>query len=219
MKVKKITFIIGIFFFCYYEVSAQEIRGGVELEYGFIDKVETEFQFQLRNCMRNNSHIINQGIVQTAIEYCPVQCLNISCAYRYTTGIKKDNENAGINNNIEGKHRITTDISFKIKDLFKDAKISNRIRYQFSVKERDTQKFYLRNKLKCEYKLAKKVSPYAALEPFYSIEKNCIKTFRLYIGGEFELLRNTIDIYIINELSSKNEQYSSYRIVGLSYKL
>ena len=217
MKINNIAFIFGVILFRYIDISGQEIRGGIELEHEFTDKIETCFQFQLRNSLENNANIVNQTVSQINIEYSPVNNLEISGTYRYTHEIKDENKIPEFNN--EDKHRISADISYKTKKLSKDVLINNRFRYQYSIHKDGNEKYYLRNKLKCKYKFTKKVFPYAAIEPFYSINKKTINTFRLYLGSEFNLPRNNINLYIINELSTTNTRYTVYHIIGFSYKL
>lgn len=214
---KRYTVILLLFFFSVV-LTAQEIRSGIEFDRNILPKLETEVKFQLRKVPESADYFFNSCIVQVNLGYEFIAGFRLAGTFRYTGFAKEDNDIPSIIN-YQDKFRITSDLGYKSKKFQNNTRLCNRLRYQKSISSIHNNKSYVRNRLKCEYYLTKKTVPYIALEPFYSFESKQFDAYRLYVGSNFELVFNSIDIYIILELNTKNGRYSSYHCLGFTYKI
>lgn len=125
----------------------------------------------------------------------------------------------------EGVNRVGADLSGKIS-LVKRLKLSYRTRYQWQWdKGQDLQlaKSYWRNRLGFEYKISKKISPYATYEIWYRMTKGEDKKFdrnRLTAGVEYTINKiHSIELYGIYQKELNRKSNDGQTILGLSYRI
>lgn len=218
MRLYRIIQIFTLFLFTGFYGQAQELRGGVEWERKFKPKIETELKFQLRKNFNNTLYSVNSSIFQANFGFEPINNLSLTGSFRYAGTMKADDEKSGLEN-YEDKYRVAGDITYKIKKLIKNTQLSTRLRYQYSRKDIDKEDTYIRIRTKCEYKFTKRVVPYIALEPYYSIGERTWNTYRFYLGSEYKLLKNKIDVFLIVDVSERDSDLNTNKIIGITYKL
>jgi len=217
MRTTLITLLMGFLVIFSRMVNAQELWVGVELEKQILPRIKTQAKLQLRNDIDNNSTFIDESIIQTYVDYKLFKNVTIGASFRYAIKIENFNDQAAFKSYDE-KYRLAADLKYKSNWLNNDIRISNRLRYQYNPSHKNDKQF-VRDKIKCNYKLTKRAIPYLALETFYSIYDETMQTIRLYIGNEFELIYNKLDVYFIFEINEQDHNYQSYQVIGVNYVL
>ena len=197
--------------------SGQEGRMGVKFEKEVLPKIYTAAKIEARDVINGYLDFAGKGIVETEIYYKPIKNMSLSTSIRYTAEIETKNENESQEyTSYDDNYRFTSDLKIKTNWLNSDIRFSNRLRYQYNLsKKKDTQ--IIRDKIKCKYKLTKSVLPYLAFESFYSIYNSDIQTWRLYLGSEFELIYNKVDVFFISELNDKTDMHYTNQVIGFCY--
>ena len=197
----------------YLSTSAQEMRFGVGYEKNILPKLEIDGKVQLRK--RINQSKAYYSIVQAGLAYDISENITVSGSFRYSTAPGGFDEE--INDDINEKMRYTANFILGTKRFNNDIKIRNRLRYQHSVVISDDDRDYIRNKLIIDYKLTKRMKPYVAVEPYLLLEEQRLRKLRFYLGSEFELFSNELELCFIVEGKSKDGTISMFHAAGIHY--
>jgi hypothetical protein len=198
-------------------VNGQESRMGMKFEKQVSPKIYTAAKLETRDDIDGNLGFTGKSIFETDVYYKPIKNVSLGASFRYTAKIKiKDEDEQQEFISYEDKYRLTGDLKIKTNWLDSDIRFSNRLRYQYNISGKKDNQF-IRNKVKCKYKLTKRVLPYLALESFYSVHNSNLQTLRLYLGSEFELIYNKVDAFFIFELNDEPDRYYTNQIIGFCY--
>ena len=194
-------------------LNAQEFITSVGANYDISKRWSIEGEVQNRN---NSVSEINtrSWIFQGEIGYDILDHVNLSATYR-NTSTETINHFAESDIEKNDKNRYTANIRYKTKRLANQIRFSHRLRYQYSQHDNKDDKEYIRYKLTIDHKLSKNAKPYVAIEPYYYLNKNKLKYFRLYLGNEFDFNRTNVDIFLITETEPENESFSLLYMLGV----
>lgn len=124
----------------------------------------------------------------------------------------------------EGVNRTGADLSGKIP-LVKKLKLAYRSRYQWQWLKGQTEPYttFWRNRLGLEYKLTKKITPYASYELWYRTTQEKTKRFdrnRLMAGIEYDINKvHSVEVYGFFQREMNRNTNDGQGIVGVSYKI
>lgn len=198
-------------------VNGQECRMGMKFEKQVSPKIYTAAKLETRDVIDGNLGFTGKSIVETDVNYKLIKNVSLGASFRYTAKIEiKDEYEQQKCTSYEDKYRLTGDLKIKTNWLNSDIRFSNRLRYQYNLsKKKDKQ--IIRNKVKCKYKLTKRVLPYLAFESFYSVHNSNFETCRLYLGSEFELKYNEVDVFFMYELNNETDMLYTNQVIGFCY--
>jgi len=192
--------------------SAQELRLAVEHEGDLFKGFEYELKLMTVDDL-SSPNLFNNLSIDGGLQLKLSKKISIGAGYRYSADLSQSEERT--TDEFESKRRINFDCKYKNKSWIDNVKFSNRLRYQLKFKD-GKSKFYLKNKVKFDYKFSKKTKPYLAFEPNFDLQKKEFKVLRVYGGSVFKIIKNKVDVYLIYELNKKAKLSSAY-ILGLSY--
>jgi hypothetical protein len=178
----------------------QEIRLGINYERSILPKLEIDGKAQLRKIIEQPHSWYS--IVQAGLAYEFLKRVTVSGAVRSYTAFHVHDEI--LNDEINEKLRYTADLKVKTGRLSNGLEIRNRLRYQHSAFLEDGDKNYIRDKLSIHYKLSEGMQPVIAFEPFFLIDDRKIRKIRIYMGSEFAMLNNELELCFIIEGRRRN---------------
>ena len=196
-------------------LSGQEYRMGVEYGQKLIKHLYADGKFEVRNLQQEASTF--NSMVQLGFSYELFDDLKLSTAVRYGLG-ENDPDDEEFEGDYSSKWRYTGDIKYKTKRFDNDIRFDQRFRYQLVAEPGDESKNYLRYQAKADYKLTNNVRPFVGIEPFYSLTNSKVSALRLYTGGNFEVFKNEIELYLIAEVLNKKSGLQTNYIMGIAYK-
>jgi len=197
----------------YLNTSAQELRLGIDYDKRILPKLEIDSKAQLRILMNQSSSLYS--IIQAGLTYEISENISLSGSIRYSSASGESDEE--IVDEVNEKIRYTADLKLRTKQLNNDITIKNRVRYQHSAIINDDDRDYIRDKFSIEYKLARGMKPYIAVEPYLILEEYKIRKLRFYFGSEFELFDNEFELCFIIEGKFKDEGIFVHHKVGIFY--
>lgn len=186
-------------------------------------KIDKKAEFTLSQGLRFDNNLSNTSNLFTQFKgtYEILKPLTFSIAYRWA---KKNDWNK----DFSFENRYQFDLRYKFKKKKFSAK--NRLRFQSKYADYRTTEYgflpenYLRNAVEFNYKVVKKITPFASFEIFYPLnayDKN-IDKLRYQLGSNFEInKRLSAELFFIyeNEIY-KSDPISSYILgTGFSYEL
>lgn len=186
-------------------------------------KIDKRADFTLSQGLRFDDNLSNTSNLFTQFKgsYEILKPLTFSVAYRWAK--KKD-----WNNDLSFENRYQFDLRYKFKKKKFSAK--NRLRFQSKYTDYKTTEFgfipknYLRNAIEFNYKILKKITPFASFEVFYPLnayDKN-IDKLRYQLGSNFEITKRlSAELFFIfeNEIYKSNPISSYILGTGFSYEL
>lgn len=193
----------------------QELRRIVEKEGDINKKTEYDLKLQFRNNL-DTDIILDRADFGGKINYRISKKVSISGGLRYSIknkGTKEEN----ISHSQE-KYRLTTDLKYKNKKHFKNLDYSNRLRFQYSIGKHQKEKYYIRDKLAFTFEFSKSITPFVAVEPYYSIDDQKLDVIRFYGGNEFELFNTEIELFFILQINNQKNNFNTEHIYGISFK-
>ncbi|PLX18630.1 MAG: hypothetical protein C0599_11900 [Salinivirgaceae bacterium] len=214
MKKRLICGIIWSMLVCPHFVFSQEYRIEAGLGYN-IQRVGLSADLQGRSGYSDNQSY-NSILSQFGVEYELSKRFDLAASARYTNS--KENDSFSESSiDYDNKSRLTFDLGYNAKRYDNQIKFKNRLRYQVNINEGGIQKSYFREKVTFDYKLSDLLSPYAAIEVYYHLQKQELSAYRIYLGSEIEMGKHKVDCFFINEISHKNS-FELFYILGIAYK-
>jgi len=214
---KATLFFILVFFAFWLPVTSQEYRGAVSAEFGLSPKLEAGVEIELRKVFYPGSYF--NRTFQGKLDYKFSKRWSVGTMYSFSL-IDKDEE---FSDEAEGessdRNKISTDIVYQPKRFNNNLRLTNRFRFQIATLDDNRPKAYLRNKITLDYKVADKLNPYIALEPYYNLRLQKLKVIRAYLGNEMPLFNTVLDLCYIVELRLNEKTTDVQYILGLKVKL
>lgn len=202
-------------FVCSLGLSAQEFRIGVEYETMLPAKMEFAGKFELRNTLVPKSSFYT--IFQLGLKREILKNLYLGGTFRQSLAPKRSSES--LLESMDDKRRYTAEMIYKFPRFDNGVRLSYRLRYHYSISSKGKTKDYLRSKLKADYKLIKDLRPYVAIEPYFHLEENELRKFRLYLGGKIDVFRIGMELSYILEVKSYDQLFMTSHLVGLYIEL
>ena len=198
--------------------GAQEFRGSVSAEFDILPQLQGEVEIELRTIFYPESYF--NRTFQGELNYEINSLWSIGGTYSFAI-VDEDHEFEDDDEGETGdRNKWVVDLTFQPARFKSDLRLSNRLRYQFTLDEDDEPKMYLRNKLTLDYKITGKMNPYIAVEPYFRFDSNKIKIIRVYLGNEMPFFSTKIDLYYIVEIRPDREYTTTAQyIVGVAFEL
>ncbi|MDD2636183.1 MAG: DUF2490 domain-containing protein [Bacteroidales bacterium] len=192
-------------------IYSQELRFEAGLDYT-IKKINIGLATELRQpSVLNNDYL---GLIETEIEYKITNRFDVEVGYRFKTNIEEFYPENHIEYN--NKHRLTFEMAYNLRRFENDIKLKDAIRYQTNFSESGKIKNYLRNAFELNYKLTNKFKPYITNILYYNIDENRFSEYRLKLGSEFDIGKNSLDLFYIIEIDLSRIERTRY-ILGIAY--
>ena len=212
--------VIILFLLTICQVSlGQEYRGGISAEFSIAPRIEAEAEIELRRIFYPGTYI--NRTFQGSVSYSFSKSLSADLVYSFAL-IDKSGEfsETDLDNEKSERSKLALDLQYQPGRFNNDIRLSNRLRYQYAVVDRDdAPKQVIRERLKIDYKISGKMNPYVAIEPYYSLKVNKIKVVRFWLGNEFPLFGTEMELYYIAEINLKIDHNTVQYIVGATLKL
>ncbi len=201
------------------ESNSQELRGSIEVQAIDEEKFSVELGLDTRFEYDNGfSHKTNLGSI--GLSYRVFKNLQFKTAYRQALDLQRiTNQEVSNNSCMDDKSRLTIDLIHKTKRV-ENYRIKNKFRYQLSDISEDESETYLRYKLIVDYKFSQYFKPFYGGELIYKPEKSKLKSFRIYLGNEQEIMDRNVEGYFIIENEFKKTSIINFNyILGINIKL
>lgn len=173
---------------------------GADVKYKLAKKWEISLEEQLR--IVGSPYFFDQLLTEVGIEYKLSKYLRPSISYRKTF------ENGNYWND-----RLDLNVVFRLK--LGNWKIQDRVKFQTEFGRTSPDLYIWRNKVKIDYRIKKKIIPYAFFESFYAFEPETQRIYKIRTGGGINLgikKKNTVKLF---SFFQTGEIYSI--VAGLSY--
>jgi hypothetical protein len=192
-------------------IYSQELRLEAGVNYT-IKKINIGLDTEIRQpSVLYNDYL---GLMQTKIGYEISKRFDLELGYRYKTNIEEFYPESHVEYN--NKHRLTLEMAYNLKRFNNDIKLKDAIRYQANFSESGKMKKYLRNSFELNYNLTNKFKPYIANIFYYNIDENRFSEYRLKLGSDFEIGKNSLDLFYIIEIDIAKIERTRY-ILGIAY--
>lgn len=201
------------------DVSSQELRGSLEVPVINKEKYSAELgldtRFEYDNGLSHKDNLLSLKLGAQILDN-----FQFKTAYRHALNFEEIMQSElGEDSYFNDKSRLTFDLIYKTKRV-DNYRIKNKFRYQVSDMADDKQKTYLRYKLLLDYKFSKQFRPFYGGELIYKPEDNKLRSFRIYLGNEQEIMdRNVEGYFIIENEFKKTSPINLNYILGFNIKL
>jgi hypothetical protein len=213
---KKVIFILLILLINIQFIAAQEYRGGLSADIKINGRLKADVDLETRRIFFPGTYINRTAQIGLGYQLKPNLSAKVLYSYAYITRNSEFDKITG--DETSDRNRYMFDIQYSPKRFSNDLKLSNRLRYQYTVVRNNKPKQYLRNKFTVDYKITAKMNPYVAIEPYYQIDNNEFRLVRLYIGNEVPVWKTKLDLYYITEFNFLPEHLTTQYTLGLMFE-